>query len=135
MRVDPHQIHNLAASDEHRSQLEHMRAALDHWLESFEDLGLLPEEALRERMWPGGEQPVTALPSAHFASGALTLRAADGASIEVREPDDRWRLYTEPVALPAERCVEVRAIRYGALPTDVVTHCAPLGSASARPEQ
>ena len=43
--VDPHEIHNLAASDhpEHREALLRLRAALDTWMVETGDLGEWPE--------------------------------------------------------------------------------------------
>jgi len=43
--ADPHEIHNLAASDhpEHREALLRLRAALDTWMVETGDLGQWPE--------------------------------------------------------------------------------------------
>ncbi len=44
---DPHEIHNLAASDrpEHRAELERLRGVLDRWLEETDDQGRFFEPA------------------------------------------------------------------------------------------
>ena len=42
-RSDPHQIHNLAASAEHRPILERLRARLRQWIRDSRDVGFLAE--------------------------------------------------------------------------------------------
>jgi len=46
---DPYEIHNLAASPEHRATLERLRAAHQQWMEETRDVGLIPEPELVER--------------------------------------------------------------------------------------
>lgn len=43
--ADPHEIHNLATSAEHRPVLERMRRELDGWLADIDDQGRFPEPA------------------------------------------------------------------------------------------
>jgi uncharacterized sulfatase len=52
--ADPHEIHNLAASAEHRSALERLRREHRRWMAEIVDLGLMPEADLRTRF---GERP------------------------------------------------------------------------------
>jgi uncharacterized sulfatase len=47
--ADPHEIHNLAASAEHRDVLERLRREHRRWMTQIVDLGLLPEADLRTR--------------------------------------------------------------------------------------
>lgn len=44
LRVDPHEINNLAASPKHRKTLAKMRAALERWMKETNDQGALPEK-------------------------------------------------------------------------------------------
>lgn len=60
--TDPWEVCNLAGDAVHRPVLERLRAALDTWRRASGDLGDVPEDALAERMWPGGIQPHTAAP-------------------------------------------------------------------------
>ncbi|MFH5834414.1 sulfatase, partial [Halalkalibaculum sp. DA384] len=59
---DPHEVHNLADHPGYRAELQRMRGALDQWMDEIGDMGDIPEEQLRERFWPGGEQPNTQAP-------------------------------------------------------------------------
>jgi arylsulfatase A-like enzyme len=112
--ADPHQLHDLAADPRHAADLVRLRAALDAWLARAPDLGLLPEAELRERFWPGGEQPTTAAPEIAFGAGAVSLRSATaGASLGYRVDGGAWRLYTGPFALAPGARVEAKAVRYG----------------------
>ena len=49
LRTDPHEIDNLAGSDEHRGVLERMREAHVNWVLETRDLGLVPEAEIAER--------------------------------------------------------------------------------------
>jgi hypothetical protein len=76
---------------------------------------------MAERMWPGLRQPRTERPvGAHVTQGgveALALTSATpGASVGYRydrDPAGRWRLYVDPVAVPAGLEIEAKAVRYG----------------------
>jgi len=54
-RSDPHEIHNLADSPEHRKTLDRMRAALRRWMLDTHDTGLLAEAEMCRRA--GGRSP------------------------------------------------------------------------------
>jgi arylsulfatase A-like enzyme len=47
--ADPHEVHNLADSPQHRDILQRMRDELRRWMVEIVDLGLLPEGDLRTR--------------------------------------------------------------------------------------
>ena len=111
--ADPEQIHDLAGDPRFAADLVRLRAALDRWL-ARGDLGLLPESELRERFWPGGEQPVTQPPAIEIAAGRATLRSATpGASLGYRIDGGPWQLYTAPFPAPAAAHIEAKAVRYG----------------------
>jgi arylsulfatase A-like enzyme len=118
--ADPHEVHDLAADPRYAAELAPLRTALDRWLGAAPDLGLLPEDELRERFWPGGEQPVTARPEITIQDGAATLRSATpGASLGYRVGGGGWRLYSEPFAVEAGARLEAKAVRYGWAESDV----------------
>ncbi|GAG23745.1 unnamed protein product, partial [marine sediment metagenome] len=48
LESDPHEIHNLADSPEHRDTLKRLRLKLLVWMEETKDLGLVPEPELEQ---------------------------------------------------------------------------------------
>jgi hypothetical protein len=119
--ADPHEVYDLAADPRYGVELARLRAALDGWLGAAPDLGLLPEAELRERFWPGGEQPVTAAPQIAIEDGRTTLRSVTpGASLGYRVDGGAWRLYGAPFAAEAGARIEAKAVRYGWAESDVV---------------
>jgi hypothetical protein len=124
---DPHEVRNLAADPSHAETLARMRRALDRWLELTGDLGVIPEDELRDRMWPGGDQPVTAPPEIAFEPSVVGLRmwlscGTRGASIayRIRGTDADWEIYSSPIAVHVGDTVEARAVRYGFRASKVV---------------
>jgi arylsulfatase A-like enzyme len=119
--LDPDEIHDLAGDSRYATELAQLRAALDRWLAAAPDLGLLPEAELRERFWPGGEQPVTAAPEIVISEGWVALRSATaGASLGYRVDGGAWRLYRGPFAVEAAARIEAKAVRYGWAESDVM---------------
>ena len=111
---DPHEISNLADHSAQASRIREMSQALDQWLEEEEDQGLLPEETLRDRFFPNGEQPITRSPTIALMGRRASIRSkTEGASIEFRVNGGRWQLYTAPFEIPAGGQIEARAQRYG----------------------
>jgi arylsulfatase A-like enzyme len=133
--TDPYELTNLAEDPAHRETLERLRAATDRWIAEVGDYGAMSESEMVNRWYPGGTQPSTASPicvpiaegvygteaveQATVAGPALLQLqcATQGASIAYRmdgDPPDRWRLYTEPIALPSgTTVVRTRAHRIG----------------------
>jgi arylsulfatase A-like enzyme len=119
---DPFELTNLADEPEHEGVLKQMRGAHDAWVERTGDLGGVPESQLAERYWPGGVQPVTPAPVLSTSPNSdgtteVAIQAIEGASIayaldEIGD-DARWKLYAEPLAVPAGTLVRARAVRYG----------------------
>jgi uncharacterized sulfatase len=46
LQSDPHEVRNLAGSEQHRAILERMRAAHWKWMQDIQDVGLIPEPEL-----------------------------------------------------------------------------------------
>jgi hypothetical protein len=132
-RTDPHEVHDLVADAAHARVLARMRRSLDAWLERTRDLGALPEAALSERFWPGGEQPVTEPPSIALSPAGegharVTLTpVTPGASIGYRiQPEAggrsrAWRVYAGRFEARTNSRIEAKAVRYGWAESPVVS--------------
>jgi len=117
--ADPNEFHNLADDPDYQQVLEEHRAAMDDWLETYGDMGAIPErELIYDVFWKGDSQPVTASVSAEWMEGRLHLTCStEGSSIVWRYKGegnpDQWFLYVNPF-VPAEgKTIEARANRIG----------------------
>ncbi|HEU0173814.1 MAG TPA: sulfatase-like hydrolase/transferase [Blastocatellia bacterium] len=121
--VDPHEIHNLAASPEAQAILKQMRAALDKWQKETNDLGFVPESELRERMRPGGVWRQVAAPtlSQTAVGDAVKVKltcATEGSSIAYTTDSGEkphWLLYTSELTLKRGVTLRFKACRLGYL--------------------
>jgi uncharacterized sulfatase len=115
--ADPHEVNDLAASAAHADVLKRLRAVHEAWRKETGDLGLLPEEAVKERMWPGGVQPETAAPTIARKGGLVEIACpTPGASVAwTDEAGDRphWKLYAGPIQAKAGAAVRAKAVRIG----------------------
>lgn len=119
--ADPHEVVNLAADADHAATLVRFRERLERWQKETGDLGLIPEEELKERMRPGGTWQVTAVPEvATRVDGERTEITAtcstEGASLVYTTetgPRPRWKLWTGPITMSGNRTVRVKANRLG----------------------
>ena len=121
--ADPHEIQNLADSPDHRGVLEKMRSALKQWMTDTEDLGLIPEDELKERMRPGGKWAVTGKPVLSPHGGVFEAPVTvnitcptEGHSIAYTTEggeDPSWKLYSEEVTLSQSARLRVKAVRLG----------------------
>ena len=73
---DPHELHNIVDSPQHADKVRELRAALDHWIAETEDKGRWTEEEYLEKIWPGGQQPVTDTPTIRMTPDSIVLRCA-----------------------------------------------------------
>jgi hypothetical protein len=122
-QADPHEVQNLANAPEHRKRLEQMRSALAKWMDDTKDLGLIPEDDLKERMRPGGEWAVTETPSVSPKPGAhpgpVTVEIhcpTEGASIAYAtsgKDEPHWKLYTAPLTIAETTRLRTKACRLG----------------------
>lgn len=125
LRVDPHELNNLANRADTDPELGahrvRLRSLLNDWLVRVGDTASEPEPALRDRLLERGAIPQTPQPSASWRQGHLVLSDTLGASIGYRYADaDPWSLYQSPLE-PAGRPVQVKAVRYGWRESDAVT--------------
>lgn len=126
LQSDPYEIANLAADPAHTETLVRLRQAMDQWIARTGDLSAIPEEEMIRRMWPDMRQPVTAPPEISVENGLLMLTSkTPGASIAYSldgSSPEKGVLYTQPVPLANGATVIARAIRYGYVPSETVTH-------------
>ncbi|MEM7230965.1 MAG: sulfatase-like hydrolase/transferase [Planctomycetota bacterium] len=73
---DPHEVHNLAESKEHRAALERLRAAHSAWQVRTRDLGLIPEAEIVHREATSGDRRALLAGTKGRALAAQLLRAA-----------------------------------------------------------
>ncbi len=116
--ADPHEITNLIETDKATELAAPLRAALDTWIESTGDLGLMPEgEMVRTRLWPpDGEQSKTAAPALGQDGQGDTHLFCDtpGASIGYRERGEKsWRVFTKKTQFTKDKKYEAIAHRIG----------------------
>jgi hypothetical protein len=121
--ADPHEINNLAGSFEHQAVLKRMREELDDFMKRTGDLGLVPEEELKERMRPGGEWSVTKAPEIEPNGGAFAgpvqVRIGcptEGSSMAwTVDPGEspRWNLLYRPITLERSATLRAKACRLG----------------------
>ena len=85
--VDSHELKNLAASPEHKTVLDRMRAAHLDWSRRTRDLGLMPEADMFRRA--GGEPPFDAArrdrwPLERIRQAADTAGSQEASTVELR---------------------------------------------------
>jgi len=118
---DPHEIHNLATDPAYKAELLRLRSAYESHRHRVQDLSEEEERAMSERFWPGGVQPVTAVPDFQRQKNRLTLSCSTkGASIGYRIDGGRWQLYTSPITLRLGNHIQAKAVRYGWSESEVV---------------
>jgi hypothetical protein len=122
-QTDPDELTNLAGDPAQADNLARLRQALDDFNARVGDLSAVPEAEMVARMWPGGNQPETPVPTARVADGRLLLAdALPAASIGWRlstDPAGHWRLYTNPIPLDEIKAgLSARAVRYGYATSD-----------------
>ena len=124
LTADPYEVKNLAGLLEYEAVRKRMQDVLTRWMKETGDQGGIPETELKERMWPGGKQPVTAVPILKSvvidgARGVEITCGTEGASIGYRLDGSKcWLVYTGPVHVKAGTVVTAKAIRLGYKPSD-----------------
>lgn len=123
--ADPHEITNLIDAEGSAELAAALGAALDDWIESTGDLGLMPEgEMVRTRLWPpAGEQPKTADPILNYdESGHASISCeTPGASIGYRVSGEKsWEILTPSSKLKSGLKLEAFAHRIGYVPSSTV---------------
>ena len=119
---DPYEVKNLAQLPEYKEKVNEMREILLQWQEYTNDLGLVPEEEIRENMWPEGDQPATINPAIELTEdNKITIGCAtEGASIGYKMDDGPWMIYDKPIEAGNANKITAKAIRYGYKTSDEV---------------
>jgi hypothetical protein len=102
--------------------------ALDQWRKETKDLGLTPENELKERMRPSGVWTKVAQPviSESRSGEAISLQfncPSEGASIAYTTEEGRnarWLLYTREITVKRPVTIRVKGCRLGFLDSDEV---------------
>jgi len=115
--ADPHEVTNLADSPDHQEVLLRLHAEHERWRKETNDLGLIPEPELLEKMRPGSKYETTAMPQITQGSSSVKITCAtEGASIGYtteRGDDAHWLLYTGELNLKPRTHLRAKAIRIG----------------------
>jgi len=124
---DPHELNNLADDPSYDKKLIELRKECDRWMKEINDMGVIPEKEILESFWPGRKQPVTKAPVYEIKNGRIFLTSAtEGASIGYRllregmNPDESWKVYTEPLPVHGNVIILAVAHRLGFKPSDTV---------------
>jgi hypothetical protein len=136
LKNDPYELNNLAGDPNYKEDLVRLRKACEEWRRTVGDMGEIPESEMVARWHPAGVVPKTAAPifipitpsrpgrdavmDVAIVDGPCLIQihsATQGASIawttqEGSEP--KWRLYTQPLWLPAgTHTLRAIAVRVG----------------------
>ncbi len=124
---DPHELNNLANNPNYQEKLIELRTECEQWMTAIEDKGFIPEEDLIRQFWPDKQQPITAAPIIKEMDGKLHISCkTEGAAIGYKlpadeQPDIGWRVYQQPITLPATT-MKIVAHRIGYLPSDALVY-------------
>ncbi|MGH9339519.1 MAG: sulfatase-like hydrolase/transferase [Acidobacteriota bacterium] len=129
--ADPHEINSLAESPQHQEILLEMRRVLQNWMDEIDDLALIPEDQLLERMRPGGKWERTAEPRLSPGGGAFDAALevkitcpTEGASIAYTTDageNPHWRFYAGGLRVSGNSTLRVKACRLGYKDSSEVT--------------
>ena len=126
--VDPFELNNLADNPEYKDKLNELRSEMDNWLAVIEDNPDLSEAELIKKLWNGNdEQPVTSKPIINKDNGKVTISCeTKGASIGYKiisksgKTPKSWKIYQNPIELPEEYNLIVKAHRIGYKPSKTI---------------
>jgi arylsulfatase A-like enzyme len=123
---DPHEINDLSGDPKYIDKIKELSDEMDRWLTEIDDTGIIPESELITRIWPGGSQPVTAVPIVNFKNEQVNIQCATkGASIGYKifdgdQEPSAWQVYTGPFDKPNNKQVMAIAHRIGYEPSQIV---------------
>ena len=129
LQDDPHELHNIIDDPRYAATVAELRNALDKWIAETGDKGQWPEEEYLEKIWPGGQQPVTEAPTIQVDSGKISLSCpTEGAQIAYQWAESKeglspaWNIYGSPIEPQNGKTLFVQAHRIGYRPSSIVSY-------------
>ncbi len=119
IKQDPYELNNLAGDAKYAKKLQMLRAKCQRWVTSFEDTGLIPETALKEKMRPDGKELKVAKPQIIQQGKEITLSCTtESATIGYKINNNSsnaagWTVYTGPFDIQTGDTLKVVADRIG----------------------
>ncbi|WP_300601381.1 sulfatase [Niabella sp.] len=124
---DPHEMHNLIADPGNRSHIDRLRKKLGQLDKELNPYLGLSEAELRDRLWPGGEQPITKQPEfSVLADGTVKINGVTAGSSIAYQVNGRglhenhWLLYSKPLSLKKGDVLTAIATRIGYRPSTTI---------------
>ncbi|HEX7905418.1 MAG TPA: sulfatase-like hydrolase/transferase [Chitinophagaceae bacterium] len=122
---DPHEMNNLIDDPQYKSTIERLRKELKLQDKKYNPYLGLSEAELREKLWPGGNQPLVEQPVfTELADGKIKINCiTKGASIAYQVNgkglrENHWFLYSKPIALKKGDILTAVATRIGYKPSE-----------------
>lgn len=126
---DPHEMDNLIDNPAYSEEVERLKKEMDAWNARYNPYLGLTEAELREKLWPGGEQPCVAPPVCVKTETNQIQIMSDtpGTSIAYQingrgHTGEHWLLYTRPIQLNEGDELNIRAFRIGYKPSRLITY-------------
>lgn len=126
---DPHEMTNLIHDPTYQEDIKRMREELARWDEKYNLYLGMTEAELREKLWPGGNQPLVAAPEfSKTKDGKVVVTSSTaGASIAYQingsgYTEKHWWLYHEPITLKKGDKLTVIATRIGFKPSEKISY-------------
>lgn len=127
--ADIHEMTNLIHDPTYQEDIKCMREELARWDEKYNPYLGLTEAELREKLWPGGKQPLVAAPefSKTKDEKMVVFSSTEGASIAYQingrgHTENHWWLYHDPIELKTGDELTVIATRIGFKPSKKVSY-------------
>lgn len=118
--ADPHEMNNLIDDPRYQQDIVRLRKELQQLDKEYNPYLGLNEAQLRERLWPGGEQPVTKQPGfSVLADGTIQMDCPTAGSSIAYQVNGRglgenhWLLYSKPILLKKGEVLTAIATRIG----------------------
>lgn len=126
---DPHEMKNLIDNPAYSKEVERLRGEMEAWNKCYNPYLGLTEAELREKLWPGGEQPIVE-PPVCVKTGTNKIQVKSntpGSSIAYQingrgYTEEHWFLYTRPIQLNEGDRLNMRAFRIGYKPSRLITY-------------
>ncbi|HEX7847188.1 MAG TPA: hypothetical protein VF476_15410, partial [Chitinophagaceae bacterium] len=122
---DPHEMKNLINEPKYQEDIKRLRKELQLLDKKYNPYLGLTEAELRDKLWPGGNQPVVAQPSiTQLPNGTIRVSCkTKGVSVAYQVngkglSQNHWFLYSAPVVIKKDDILTVVATRIGYKPSE-----------------